>query len=128
MARVRTLLQIRSGTAAIIAVMTVDWNGSTVSFRRATSGCADDVLRVLNEAAAWLNKRGISQWPSRFEAEGLRRRYPVATHGSCMLRAGRQGPPRWTGPIRCGRTLVAQRHISIGWRCAAGRLDWVPLS
>jgi GNAT superfamily N-acetyltransferase len=27
----------------------------------------DDVLRVLDEAAAWLQGKGIEQWPSRFE-------------------------------------------------------------
>jgi len=28
---------------------------------------ADDVLRVLDEAARWLRERGIEQWPARFE-------------------------------------------------------------
>lgn len=54
--------------AAIILVMTVEWNGSEVTLRRATGECMNDVLAVLDEAAGWLNTRGISQWPSRFEA------------------------------------------------------------
>lgn len=28
----------------------------------------DDVLSVLDEATGWLEDRGVSQWPSRFEA------------------------------------------------------------
>ena len=28
----------------------------------------DDVLSVLDEAAAWLHARGVSQWPERFES------------------------------------------------------------
>ncbi|MGC5290588.1 GNAT family N-acetyltransferase [Micromonospora sp. DT231] len=40
----------------------------TVTFRRAGVDDIPDVLRVLDEAAAWLRERGISQWPARFEA------------------------------------------------------------
>lgn len=46
--------------------MTVDWNGDVV-FLRADVERMDDVLSVLDEAAGWLEARGISQWPSRFE-------------------------------------------------------------
>jgi hypothetical protein len=38
-----------------------------VDFCVATADQADDVLSVLDEAAAWLRRRGIAQWPARFE-------------------------------------------------------------
>ena len=43
----------------------------------AAPGQADEVLAVLDEAAAWLQVRGVEQWPARFErswAEGAVRR------------------------------------------------------
>ncbi|MEU8913222.1 GNAT family N-acetyltransferase [Streptomyces nigrescens] len=48
--------------------MTVEGNGDAVTFRRAVSGCTDEVLSVLDEAAGWLDARGVAQWPLRFEA------------------------------------------------------------
>lgn len=48
--------------------MTIEWKGSQVSFRRATSECTHEVLNVLDEAAGWLRAQGISQWPARFQA------------------------------------------------------------
>ncbi|MEU7895813.1 hypothetical protein AB0B45_23525 [Nonomuraea sp. NPDC049152] len=53
---------------AIIHAMTVDWNGTEVAFRCAVSEHVDDVLSVLDEAAGWLDARGVSQWPLRFKA------------------------------------------------------------
>jgi hypothetical protein len=44
------------------------WTGEQVSFRIAGAEQAPDVLGVLDEAAAWLRARGISQWPARFES------------------------------------------------------------
>lgn len=38
-----------------------------VRFLVAAPGQVDDVLAVLDEAAAWLRGRGVEQWPSRFE-------------------------------------------------------------
>ncbi len=38
-----------------------------VRFLVAAPGQADEVLAVLDEAAAWLQERGVEQWPSRFE-------------------------------------------------------------
>ena len=38
-----------------------------VSFRPAGPGQAGEVLAVLDEAAAWLQARGVGQWPARFE-------------------------------------------------------------
>lgn len=48
--------------------MTVDWSSDKVVFQRAEGEHIDDVLSVLGEAAGWLEDRGVSQWPSRFEA------------------------------------------------------------
>jgi RimJ/RimL family protein N-acetyltransferase len=42
-----------------------------VTFRRAGVDDVDDVLSVLDEAAAWLQARGITQWPPRFEASWI---------------------------------------------------------
>ena len=44
-----------------------DRTGGKVEFLVASPGQLDDVLTVLDEAAAWLQGRGVSQWPSRFE-------------------------------------------------------------
>jgi GNAT superfamily N-acetyltransferase len=38
-----------------------------IDFQVATPGQIDDVLSLLDEAAAWLRARGVSQWPDRFE-------------------------------------------------------------
>lgn len=38
-----------------------------VKFLVAAPGQVDDVLAVLNEAAAWLQERGVEQWPPRFD-------------------------------------------------------------
>lgn len=58
--------------------MTTDRGGAEAVFQRAGAvfqrACLDrldEVLGVLDEAAAWLNARGISQWPARFEAAWL---------------------------------------------------------
>lgn len=37
---------------------------------QATADEFDDVLDVLDEAAAWLQERGIAQWPARFSGRG----------------------------------------------------------
>lgn len=37
--------------------------------RRAAAQEIDEVLAVLDEAAAWLGARGVRQWPPRFERE-----------------------------------------------------------
>jgi GNAT superfamily N-acetyltransferase len=43
-----------------------------VTFAVAAPDQLDDVLRVLDEAAAWLRSRGIAQWPARFEPSRAR--------------------------------------------------------
>jgi hypothetical protein len=47
-----------------------DGNGSgeAAEFVVAAPGQVDEVLLVLDEAAAWLRDRGVVQWPPRFEA------------------------------------------------------------
>jgi GNAT superfamily N-acetyltransferase len=57
--------------------MTSDSRHGTAEFLVAVPGQLDDVLMVLDDAAAWLNGRGVAQWPSRFEpswVEGALRR------------------------------------------------------
>jgi hypothetical protein len=43
-----------------------------VEFLVAAPGQLDEVLTVLDEAAAWLRGRGIAQWPPRFESSWIR--------------------------------------------------------
>jgi GNAT superfamily N-acetyltransferase len=50
-----------------LAVESVRFDGA-VRFVAAGPREVDEVLRVLDEAAAWLEGRGIEQWPSRFES------------------------------------------------------------
>lgn len=42
-------------------------NSAEIRFRVARPEQAAEVLSVLDEAAAWLQERGIAQWPARFE-------------------------------------------------------------
>jgi hypothetical protein len=53
------------------------WSGKETEFLVAGPDQVDDVLNLLDEAAAWLQARGISQWPERFESswveEAIRR-------------------------------------------------------
>ena len=44
--------------------MGADWE---IVLRRARPEQLGDVLAVLDEAAAWLNGRGVAQWPPRFK-------------------------------------------------------------
>lgn len=50
-----------------------EWNGREITFRLAGFDQAADVLGVLDEAAAWLQSRGISQWPARFQVPHIAR-------------------------------------------------------
>jgi GNAT superfamily N-acetyltransferase len=52
-------------------------NDLAVRFLVAAPGQVDEVLAVLDEASAWLQGRGVEQWPSRFDpswVEGAVRR------------------------------------------------------
>jgi len=44
-----------------------DRTGGPIEFLMASPGQLDDVLAVLDEAAAWLQGRQVAQWPPRFE-------------------------------------------------------------
>jgi GNAT superfamily N-acetyltransferase len=44
-----------------------DQGGGAVEFLVAAPGQLTDVLTVLDEAAAWLHRREVVQWPPRFE-------------------------------------------------------------
>jgi GNAT superfamily N-acetyltransferase len=46
---------------------TIMRNNAEIRFRVARHDQAADVLSVLDEAAGWLQSRGIAQWPARFE-------------------------------------------------------------
>ena len=47
--------------------MASDQGDGAAEFLVAAAGQLDDVLAVLDEAAAWLHRREVVQWPSRFE-------------------------------------------------------------
>jgi GNAT superfamily N-acetyltransferase len=60
-----------------ISAVASTWSGKETEFLVAGPDQVDDVLNLLDEAAAWLQARGISQWPERFESswveEAIRR-------------------------------------------------------
>ena len=47
--------------------MPSDRGDGAIEFLMASPSQLDDVLTILDEAARWLQARGVSQWPSRFE-------------------------------------------------------------
>lgn len=47
--------------------MPTDRGDGAIEFLMASPSQLDDVLTILDEAARWLQARGVSQWPSRFE-------------------------------------------------------------
>lgn len=47
--------------------MPSDRDDGAIEFLRASPSQLDDVLTILDEAARWLQARGVVQWPSRFE-------------------------------------------------------------
>jgi len=55
------------GTIRQTLVMAPLSDDPEIVFRLAKLDQVDDVLGVLNEAAAWLQDHGIAQWPARFE-------------------------------------------------------------
>jgi GNAT superfamily N-acetyltransferase len=77
--------------------MTARWGEREIQFRVAVPGQADEVLSVLDEAAAWLAGQGISQWPARFELPWVR------------------------GAIRCGQTWLVAVDGTIS---ATVTVDW----
>lgn len=69
------MLNFVSGLAACVrAWLAVEggWPAGEVEFVVAAPDQVDDVLLVLDEAACWLQARGIEQWPARFESSWVR--------------------------------------------------------
>lgn len=52
--------------------VTTDSQDRRIRFHQATMAQLDIVLGVLDEAAAWLQARGVRQWPDRFEPQWVR--------------------------------------------------------
>jgi hypothetical protein len=81
-------------------------NDLAVRFLVAAPGQVDEVLAVLDEASAWLQGRGVEQWPSRFDpswVEGaVRRAYYEAAgfvHRGDVTVAGAPGQRLDEGPV-----------------------------
>ncbi|GAA4952186.1 hypothetical protein HD597_005398 [Nonomuraea thailandensis] len=51
--------------------MEMSWHGTAVTLHRASPAHAAEVLDVLDEAAAWLRRRGVTQWPEHFESSWI---------------------------------------------------------
>lgn len=61
-------LSIRSASSGL----SIRPASSGLSIRPASSGEEETVLDLLSEAAVWLRRRGINQWPERFPADSVR--------------------------------------------------------
>ncbi|GAA3035668.1 GNAT family N-acetyltransferase [Streptosporangium longisporum] len=61
-----------------------------LTLRRATGGDLDGVLALLAETAAWLNRRGVRQWPAGGFPAG--RIAPLIDAGTLYLLEGQDGP------------------------------------
>ncbi|MEU4831891.1 GNAT family N-acetyltransferase [Streptosporangium sp. NPDC023615] len=61
-----------------------------LTLRRATDGDLDGVLALLAETAAWLNRRGVRQWPAGGFPAG--RITPLIDEGTLYLLEGQDGP------------------------------------
>lgn len=83
---------------------------------------ADAVLAVLDEAAAWLSRRGIRQWPPSFRREWME---PALTEGRVLL-ARRNGSVagtltlEWTDPLWTDASAAGYLHRLAVRRAAAG--------
>jgi GNAT superfamily N-acetyltransferase len=62
--------------------MTMMWNGREIGFLPAGPPQTAEVQDVLDEAAAWLHERQISQWPRQFTAAWLE---PAISRGETWL-------------------------------------------
>jgi GNAT superfamily N-acetyltransferase len=54
----------------------------SLTLEAASAADVDDVLAVLNDAAAWLRASGLEQWPERFEPEWIE---PAIENGETWL-------------------------------------------
>lgn len=97
---------------------------ANLSFHRASPAHTAEVLSVLNEAADWLRRRDVTQWPDRFEPSWIDE---AITRGETWLvRAGDTAVGTltldWSDPVGgCGRF----GRLRAPWRSAAGRPVWV---
>lgn len=57
-----------AGTGVMLLSVGNDWQAKRLTLESATSDDIDDLLAVLDEAAAWLRTKGVEQWPKRFKA------------------------------------------------------------
>ncbi|WP_345025953.1 GNAT family N-acetyltransferase, partial [Streptomyces sedi] len=107
------------------------WSGDKVVFRRAAAEHMDDVLSVLDEAAGWLEARGVSQWPSRFEAAWVQE---ALTRGETWLveiggKVAGTATVDWSDPLWAdlGRTAGYVHRMAVRrWAPGLGSviLDW----
>jgi GNAT superfamily N-acetyltransferase len=99
--------------------------------RRAAVSDIDDVLAVLDEAAAWLRAQGVRQWPPHFRQEWIE---PDVREGNTWLAVGEEAVLA-TVTLDWDDPLWADRPASAGYvhrlavrRSAAGLgarlLDW----
>ena len=98
--------------------MADDRSGGEAEFTIARPGQLSAVRMVLDEAAAWLQERGIEQWPPRFERAGFAYRGDFTVAGAPGQRLG-------GGPV----TVVSRYELGLthratpcsGRRAAAAR-------
>jgi hypothetical protein len=100
-------------------------------FDRAAAADLDDVLAVLDDAAAWLDAAGVRQWPRRFAAAWVT---PAIERGETWLvRAGGRTAGTvtldWDDPLWSdlpGRAGYVHRMAVRRWAAGTGRaiLDW----
>lgn len=92
-----------------------------IVFRLATLDQVDAVLGVLNEAAAWLQNQGITQWPTRFDPSWIEE---AILHGETWLveadsATGGTVTVDWSDPVwgdACGDAAYIHR-MAVRRRC-----------
>ncbi|WP_327581460.1 hypothetical protein OHA25_36500 [Nonomuraea sp. NBC_00507] len=85
---------------------------ANLSFHRASPAHTAEVLSVLNEAADWLRRRDVTQWPDRFEPSWIDE---AITRGETWL-------------VRAGDTAVGTLTLDWSdplWADAAGSAGYV---
>lgn len=72
-----------------------------LELHRVDVDCLEEILAILNSAAAWLRSKGVEQWPDRFDAEHV---LPAILRGETWL-ARLDGEPagtitlNWSDPL-----------------------------
>jgi hypothetical protein len=95
-----------------------DRSDGAIEFLMASPSQLDDVVTILDEAARWLQARGVSQWPSRFELSWVE---GAIGRGETWLARVPARPSRWTWPTPSGTGSLAALFTCTGWRCAVYR-------